>query len=122
MTADVVTSVPLHWQQRLLRGFNHSEEVAVRLAKRGRIPYRHLLQKHERNKRQSSLTQKERKANVYGVYRVRRREETYLRGKTVLVVDDIVTTGNTLEEISRVLKMSGADRVICITVAKSIPE
>ncbi|MBQ6990398.1 MAG: ComF family protein, partial [Clostridia bacterium] len=59
-------------------------------------------------------------ANVYGVYRLNRRWEGRLTGKTVLVVDDIVTTGSTLGEVSRILKMSGAKRVLCITVAKSI--
>ncbi|MBQ4625531.1 MAG: ComF family protein, partial [Clostridia bacterium] len=49
-----------------------------------------------------------------------RRWEGRLTGKTVLVVDDIVTTGSTLGEVSRILKMSGANRVLCVTVAKSI--
>lgn len=120
LTFDYITCVPVHWRQKLTRGLNHSEEIAMRLAKYTRIPYCRILQKHLRNKRQSSLSQKERKANVYGVYRMNRRWEGQLTGKTVLVVDDIVTTGSTLGEVARILKMSGANRVLCITVAKSI--
>ncbi|MBR4866013.1 MAG: ComF family protein, partial [Clostridia bacterium] len=120
LTFDYITCVPVHWRQKLTRGLNHSEEIAMRLAKYTRIPYCRILQKYLRNKRQSGLTQKERKANVYGVYRLNRRWEGRLAGKTILVVDDIVTTGSTLGEVSRILKMSGATRVHCITVAKSI--
>ena len=120
LTFDYITCVPVHWRQKLTRGLNHSEEIAMRLAKYTRIPYCRILQKYLRNKRQSSLTQKERMANVYGVYRLNRRWEGRLTGKNVLVVDDIVTTGSTLGEVSRILKMSGANRVLCITVAKSI--
>ncbi|MBR6763908.1 MAG: ComF family protein [Clostridia bacterium] len=120
LTFDYITCVPVHWRQKLTRGLNHSAEIAMRLAKYTRRPYCRILQKYLRNKRQSSLSQKERKANVYGVYRMNRRWEGQLAGKTVLVVDDIVTTGSTLGEVSRILKMSGANRVLCVTVAKSI--
>ncbi|MBR5868870.1 MAG: ComF family protein [Clostridia bacterium] len=122
LTFDLVMGVPMHWRKKWIGGVNHSEEIARRLAGSYRKPCLPLVRKQKRNKRQSSLTQKERKANVHGVYKISRLGARRVPGKTVLVVDDIVTTGSTLEEVARILKMSGAARVLCVTVAKTISE
>jgi predicted amidophosphoribosyltransferase len=67
---------------------------------------------------QSSLTEEERIENVKGTFAVRRPE--LVRGRTILVVDDIMTTGATLGECAKTLKAAGASRVWSVTLARSV--
>ena len=69
-------------------------------------------------KRQSSLTEEERVENVKGTFVVR--EPSLVRGRTILLVDDIMTTGSTLSECSKTLKDAGAWRVWSVTLARSV--
>ena len=66
---------------------------------------------------QTSLEQDERAKNVKGVYAVMRREK--IQGKTILLIDDVYTTGSTLRECSRVLQRAGAKEVRAITIAQA---
>ena len=70
------------------------------------------------SRRQAGLDEDARRANVKGTFAVRRPGR--VRGRTVLVVDDVMTTGATLSECARALKASGAARVWCLAVARSI--
>ena len=70
------------------------------------------------NKAQSSLEDDAaRRANVLGAYRVL--DPVQIAGKRVLLVDDVVTTGQTLSECARTLRMAGAEDVLCVTLAKA---
>jgi predicted amidophosphoribosyltransferase len=76
------------------------------------------LRKNANIQAQSSISDKEaRKANVSGVYEVT--DPELIAGKNVLLIDDIITTGSTLSECARTLLMSGAEAVVCATLARA---
>lgn len=117
--ADVVVPMPITWWRRWDRGYNQCDYLARALAARiGRRCEPHALGRRGSPKRQSSLTEEERRENVRGSVVVRR--PAWVRGRTVLLVDDIMTTGATLSESARVLKESGAARIWCVTLARSL--
>jgi ComF family protein len=116
--ADVVVPVPLHWWRRFRRGYNQSEALAGRLAARMRLPCRPgWLRRIRHTPQQTSQTPSERKENVRGAFRAR--SWARLRGKVVLLVDDVLTTGTTCHEAARALRAGGAARVIVAVLARS---
>ncbi|MCC8022693.1 MAG: ComF family protein [Clostridiales bacterium] len=115
--ADCVTCVPISRQREEERGFNQSELLARRLAKRRGLTYQNLLRKVVDNEPQYLIRDaQERRRNVDGVYRAARGRRVPQR---VLLVDDVKTTGATLEECARVLKQAGCREVygLCFAVA-----
>ncbi len=109
--------VPLHWVRRNLRGFNQVEEVGKILAHLMGWDMKFLLVRKKRTKSQVGLSEKERKKNVSGIFAldpsVRVNECT-----SVLLFDDVWTTGSTIREAIRVLKKSGFKKVWCLTLAR----
>lgn len=112
---DIVTYVPLSKQRYKERGFDQSELIARNIARYFEKPFSKLLSKTKHNREQHTLSAKDRIQNVKGVYSPVNAEK--ISGKTILIIDDVVTTGNTLAECCRVLKDNGADKVLCATVA-----
>ncbi len=118
---DVVLPVPLHRNRLRERGFNQSallaEELAIRINRRfdGTSLVRIRDTEH-----QARITGAERLKNVAGAFEVDC--SAMIRGRTVLLVDDVMTTGATLEDCSRALLKAGAERVWCATVARSVME
>ena len=116
--ADVITYVPLHFLRLRKRGYCQTKLLAEELSRELQIPSFRLLRKKRYTGVQSHLRgEAARKANVSGAFSVKRHAE--LEGKTVLLVDDVVTTGATLAECSRVLLMAGAERVVCATLCQA---
>ena len=104
-------SVPL---RRWLRGYNQCEYLAAALAKRLGKPCLRLLRRTGSPARQGGLTEDDRRSNVIGTF------ASKPCSGTPLLVDDVMTTGSTLSEASRMLKLAGADSVFCIALARSI--
>lgn len=114
---DVISCVPLSSKRLRRRGYNQAELLAKEIAKSLNIPFMPLLKKNKDNPAQSGAkSAKERLSNVVGVYSLQ--GKTRLEGKTVLLVDDIVTTGATLSECARMLRKAGAERVYAATLAR----
>ncbi|MBR2455008.1 MAG: ComF family protein [Clostridia bacterium] len=112
---DYMTFVPISSFQQRHRDYNQSELLATELSKLLSLPVRNVLIKIFDNDIQHESTQNRRKGNVLGVYDVRENED--VNGKTILLVDDIKTTGATLNECAKILKIRGAEKVYCVTVA-----
>lgn len=110
---DYITSVPLSKSSLYKRGYNQSELLAKYIHKKIKVPYKALLVKTKDNFPQHSLNKEQRKENVKGVYAVANKYN--LKEKTVLLIDDIATTGYTLCECANNLYKSGAKKVICCT-------
>lgn len=113
---DAITCVPLSKKRRRERGYNQSELLARELSRLLCAPYLPLLQKKKDNLAQHSLPKGMRCENVRGVYAFCGKKQD-VSGSKILLVDDIVTTGNTLHECSRILKRAGAKEIICAAAA-----
>jgi ComF family protein len=111
--ADFLLPVPLSIQKLAQRGFNQSWEIAKRIRCRGNIqksPY--VLQRHHCAEPQAGSTLSNRQLAIQGMFYVEANYIERLRNKTIIVFDDVMTSGATLNEIARVLKDNGASRVI----------
>jgi len=113
ITADFLLPVPLSIQKLAKRGFNQSWEIARRIRSNRHIqksPY--VLQRHHFSQNQASNNLKNRQRAVHGKFYINPRYSSNLENKTVIVFDDVMTSGATLNEIARVLKDNGVSRVI----------
>src|SRR5882672_4342416 len=114
---DLVVPMPLHPDRLALRGFNQAVEIARGVAKQSRL---RLAPRGARRVRstaaQTDLPYEERARNVRGAFAC----DLDLTGKSVAVVDDVMTTGATLNELARVLKRAGATRVENLVIARSV--
>jgi len=105
---DLICSVPMTTQALRKRGFNQSALIALLSGYRLGIPVtNHLLRKVRQTAHQSDLSAKERRGNLKNAFRCQRR----VAGRHVVIVDDVLTTGATVNELARVLKKAGAARV-----------
>ena len=115
---DVITWVPVSEKRMKKRGYDQGKLLAEEISRLTEKPCERLLIKTSDNPAQSSLKSAEdRKKNVKGVYRPT--DLASINGKEILLVDDIATTGATLNECARVLKQAGAKEVNAVTVARS---
>jgi len=116
---DRLIPVPLHRQRLRERGFNQVLLLVKEISSRTGIPYRKtVLQKKKPTIPQVTLSGLEREKGLRGAFHVIGRDE--LMGKSVLLVDDVYTTGATVNECSRVLRREGAKRVDVLTLAHTI--
>lgn len=113
---DLVMGIPLHKSRMKERGYNQSELMANSIAALTGLPRGTGLVERVRNtSSQSLLTREQRRENMAAAFRVNRLDK--VRGKSILLVDDVLTTGSTLNECSRVLKEAGAKEVVAVALA-----
>jgi len=116
---DIVMPVPLHRKRLWQRRFNQSALLADTLARAAALP---CLPDGMMRKRftqpQKGLSRTERHTNVRGAFAVTPRHQAALAGKRVMIVDDVFTSGATLNECARVLKRAGAAKVFVVTLAR----
>ena len=111
--ADYLLPVPLSTQKLAQRGFNQSWELAKRIECGRHIqksPY--ILQRHHYSGHQAGSSLDNRRSAIQGVFYIEAKYRESLRGKSIVVFDDVMTSGATLNEIARVLKDNGVSRVI----------
>lgn len=113
---DLVTAVPLHGRERRERGFNQAQMLGQALAKRLRVPYASVLTKVTPTAPQKELKAVQRSGNLLGVFDVC----GDVNGRTILLVDDVITTGSTLNECAKMLKIFGAEEVYAVTAAAAV--
>jgi ComF family protein len=114
--ADVVVPVPLHWRRRWWRGYNQSEALARPLAARLGLPCRPAwLRRVRHTPEQKGQSAGAKLENVRDAFRGR---GAGLAGRTVLLVDDVLTTGATAGEAARALRRAGAKRVVVAVLAR----
>lgn len=117
---DGVVFVPSERSRQRRRGYNPGHMVAQELAVQLELPLLPVLIKLTENAPQKSLSAIERSGNVLGVFDVV--EESAVVGKTLLLADDIITTGATLDECAKMLKIGGAETVFAVVAAATRPE
>ena len=115
---DIIIPVPIHKKRKKQRGYNQSELVARQISKN--IANLQLENKAfikiKNNKPQSTLNKKQRKQNVKNVYKLENKGK--IENKNIVLFDDIYTTGNTANEIAKILKQNGANKILVLTIAK----
>jgi competence protein ComFC len=118
LKADVVVPVPLHWRRRWKRGYNQSEVLARALADHLHIPCQPGWLRRVRNTPQqtSMASDSARRDNVRNAFAASAWAQ--FGGKTILLVDDVVTTRSTANDAARALRMAGAGRVVVAALAR----
>lgn len=111
--ADALVPVPLHWIRHYSRGFNQAEELARGVGR----PVVHALRRSRRTVTQTDLPEAQRLANVGDAFRLRR--GVRITGQVLVLVDDVSTTGATLDACARVLMEGGAAEVRALTAARA---
>lgn len=114
---DYVVPVPVHKSRLRRRGFNQSELLARVYAEHRDETVLNLLVRIKHTKAQSGLNTAQRLENIKGAFALADTDEN-IKGKTVLLIDDIFTTGSTLDECTRVLKKAGISKVyvLCLSI------
>lgn len=119
--ADALVPVPLHWRRLWARRFNQAAALAQAISRECGVPVIHdALQRVRATRQQVGLTQAERGTNVQGAFAVTPAGKATLRGKRVVLVDDVLTSGATVDNCSRVLLRSGALNVDVVIFARVV--
>lgn len=117
--ADIITCVPMTKSSKAERGYNQSEEIAKIIANKINVPViPYLLRKQFNNVSQHSLSEKERYEAVKDLFVINKKYD--IKDKTIILCDDVLTTGSTLNECSRILKEHGAKAIYCVALATTI--
>lgn len=113
---DIIIPVPMYKKRKQSRGYNQTELISKKLAKDLKIESSNkVLRKVIDTKKQSTLTKKERIKNVENAFNVVNSKS--IENKNVILFDDIFTTGSTLNECSRMLKLAGTKEIAILTIA-----
>ena len=116
---DIIASVPMHISDERRRGFNQSDVLAKELSLRLNVGYaKGSIIKQKRTDKQISLKRTERLKNLKGAFVPG--NTTSFMGRDVLLIDDVFTTGTTINECSRILSKNGASSVSVLTLTKGI--
>ncbi|MGQ0740892.1 MAG: double zinc ribbon domain-containing protein [Alphaproteobacteria bacterium] len=120
--ADLIVPVPLHRWRLWFRRYNQSAILAAHLSRLCKRPWHPLLVERKRpTPSQGAMpSAKARRRNVLGAFRVRATARSMVKGRTVLLVDDVFTTGATLDACARALNRAGAARVFALTLARVV--
>ncbi len=117
--AGALIPVPLHRARLFQRRYNQSALLAQEIGLlAGKPVMLHALRRIRETESQGHMKRKERRKNVSGAFDVAKKYQSGIRGKTVLLIDDVLTTGATVEECSRVLLGAGASRVHVLTLSR----
>ncbi len=114
--ADFITPVPLHWIHYWMRGYNQSEIVCRFISAETGLPLVKALVRTKFTRRQASLSREDRRKNIKGVFSVA--EGVILRNRSILIVDDVLTTGVTLASAASALLDAGASETSVLTLAR----
>jgi ComF family protein len=119
---DAIIPVPLHYDRQQQRGYNHAQLLAEVCARQSRIPYHeHMLVRHRATLPQVGLSVQERYQNIAGAFLCTRAYATgALFGRSIVIVDDVATTGATLEACAAPLFAAGAKEVRGLVLARPV--
>lgn len=113
---DLILPIPLHNLKKAERGFNQAAEISKSLSRISKIQsLNNCIKRIRFTKTQTKLNLEERKKNIEGAFIVKNKNK--IKGKRILLVDDVVTTGATISECAQVLLQNGASKVFALSVA-----
>lgn len=118
---DIIAAVPLHYRRKYMRKYNQSALLAKSVADEMKLNYEpFLLRRIKATKQQTRLSFRERHKNVEGAFCLDAKID--VMGKNIILVDDVMTTGATLNACAAALKSAGAKRVYALTFARVKPD
>ncbi len=113
----LVVPVPLHWWRYWQRGYNQAEALAEEIAKQLNLPLLRLLKRVVGTRKLADLSRTARGEAVRNAFRAR--AHSRIKGRTILLVDDVLTTGATCSAAAKALKHAGAARVVVVVLART---
>jgi len=114
----VIISVPMYFLRRFNRGYNHSDILAKIVSKNTWITYKkNIIKRVENTIQQSRLNKEDRVKNLHNCFNANEKYLDDLKNKTIIIVDDVISTWTTINEISKILKKSWIKKVIWLLVA-----
>ena len=119
---DLIIPMPMHPQRLKERGFNQALEIAKVLTKncKEKLDYK-SIERIKLTPPQASLPLKERVKNIKGAFKVNANKLDKLQGKRIAIIDDVMTTGASLNELAKTLKNAGTSHVECWVIARTLP-
>jgi len=115
---DIITPVPLHKVKKRSRGFNQAQLLTEEISKRMNwLHFPTLIQRNRFTETQTKLGRKDRHKNVFGAFSLDSKH--IVDHKNILIVDDVFTTGATVNSITSLLKQNGVDKVFVLTIARA---
>jgi len=115
----ILIPVPLSIQRKRTRGFNQADIIAKLISKILNIPYYpHVLIRHKNNFPQANIkNQLQRPQNVKNIFKLNKKQLKFLKNKNIILVDDVFTTGSTLNECAKILKRNKVKKILAICLA-----
>nr|WP_245210426.1 phosphoribosyltransferase family protein [Sedimentibacter acidaminivorans] len=116
---NYIVSVPLHRSKLKSRGYNQSELLAIYISNKLNIPYINALKRIKKTNKQSSQSKLNRMRNLENSFTINKKNKiNFIKKSSVLLVDDVYTTGSTANECSKALLNYGVNKVYVITIAR----
>lgn len=116
---DFIIPIPLHKLKKAMRGYNQSRYIAIGIGRQLGIKVNEkVLIRKKFTQTQTHLNAEERKLNIENAFVIRKASK--IKGKKIIIIDDVITTGATTREAAKVLKENGAEKIMALSVA--IPE
>lgn len=115
--ADVICYIPMNKKSIKKRGFNQCKIMAKNISYYTNIPISNCIIKEKNTKEQKSLNRNERALNIKDAFIIKNSNE--IKGKDIILIDDVITTGATVNECKRILKKYGVNKITILTIAKS---
>ena len=118
---EAIIPVPLHKKRLIKRGFNQSLEIAKEVTEALEIPiHNNIVQRDKATQAQSELDLKQRKRNIKGCFKLSNKNEMMPAYSHIVIIDDVVTTGATTNELAKVLKLAGVKKVGVWSIARAV--
>ncbi len=118
---DIIMPVPLHWRRLFKRRFNQAAEMAHAVGKvTGLEVDATSLKRHKPTRSQFGLGARQRQKNVKSAFSINEKGKVGVKGKTILLVDDVMTTGATLNACAKALKKAGVVKVYAVSLARVV--
>lgn len=112
--ADMIVPVPLFWLKHLRRGYNQACLLADVICSENSIMSKDIIKRIRNTKSQTKLTDNARRKNIHNAFQIK---SNGIKGKRIILIDDVMTTGVTINECAKVLKEAGAEEVYSCVAA-----
>lgn len=114
----ILVPVPLHWRRMRQRKFNQAEEIARHVSAQTKTPFYNALKRIRHTETQTRFSRKKRQKNLRGAFAIKHRCIEKIKNQSIILLDDVFTTGSTADACAQILINNGAKRVAVLTVLR----